>query len=53
MVGSVKPDHFEGEDLHPIVGRIPERYGQVDLPERYHLLSRHDAVERRLGRPNG
>ena len=42
----------KGEDLCPIVGRIPEGDGQVDLPDRYGLLSRHDAVERRLGRPD-
>jgi hypothetical protein len=49
MVGSVKSDHLEGEGLHPIVGRIPECCGQVDLPKRYRLLPRNDAVERCSG----
>jgi hypothetical protein len=37
MVGSVKYDHLEGEGLRPIVGWIPECYGQDDLPKRYCL----------------
>jgi hypothetical protein len=45
MVGSVNIDHLAGEGLHPIVGRIPEHHGQVDLPERY-------AIERCPGQPN-
>ena len=50
MVGSVEPNHFEGERLHPIVGRIPESDRQIDLPKWHGLLCRHDAVERRSGR---
>ena len=52
MVGPVEPDHLKGKGLRPIIGRIPEGDGQIDLPKWYGLLSRHDAVERRLGRPD-
>ena len=52
MVGSVEPNHFKGEGLCPIVGRRPEGDGQIDLPKWHGLLSRHDAVERRSGRPD-
>ena len=51
VVGSMEPDHLEGKGLHPIIGWIPEGDGQIDLPEWHGLLSRHDAVERRPGRP--
>ena len=47
MVGSMEPHHLEGEGLHPIIGRIPECDGQVDLPKWHGLLPGHDAVERR------
>ena len=39
VVGSVEPDHLEGKGLHPIIGRIPEGDGQIDLPKWYDLLS--------------
>ncbi|KAK8459837.1 hypothetical protein SEVIR_2G221866v4 [Setaria viridis] len=48
MIGSAEPHHLKGEDLLPVVGRGPESDGQVDLPERHRLFSRHDAVEWRL-----
>ena len=32
MEGSGEPDHLEGEGFHPIIGRIPEDNGQIDLP---------------------
>ena len=47
MVGSMEPNHFEGEGLCPIVGWTPEGDRQIDLPKRHGLLSRHDAMERR------
>ena len=50
MVGFVEPDHLEGKGLYPVIGRIPEDDGQIDLSKWYDLLSWHDAVERHLGR---
>ena len=50
MVGHVEPNHLEGKGLCPIIGRIPEGDGQVDLPKWDDLLSRYDAMERRPGR---
>ena len=50
MVGPVEPNHLNGKGLRPIIGRIPEGDGQIDLPKWYGLLSRHDAVERCSGR---
>ena len=47
MVCSMEPDHFEGKGLRPIIGRIPEGGGQIDLSKWHDLLSRHDAMERR------
>ena len=32
MVGSMEPNHLEGEGLYPIIGRILEGDGQIDLP---------------------
>ena len=32
MVGSMEPNHFEGEGLCPIVGWTPKGDGQIDLP---------------------
>ena len=52
MVDRGEPDYLEGEGLCPIVGRILEADRQVDLPDRYGLLSWHNAVERCLGRPD-
>ena len=52
VVDRGEPDFLEGEGLCPIVGRIPKGDGLVDISDRYGLLSRHDAVERRLGRPD-
>ena len=52
MVGSEEPDHLEGKGLHPIIGRVPEGDGQIDLPKWHGLLSRHDTVERHPGRPD-
>ena len=52
MVGFVEPNHFEGEGLRPIVGWTPKGDGQIDLPKWHDLLSRHDAMERRFGRPD-
>ena len=49
MVGSMEPNHFEGEGLRPIVGWSPEGDGQVDLPKWHGLLSRHDAMKGRFG----
>ena len=46
----MEPNHLEGKGLHPIIGRIPEGNGQIDLPKWHGLLSRHDVVERRSGR---
>ena len=48
MVGSVEPNHLEGKGLHPIIGRIPEGDGQIDLHKWHGLFSWHDAVERSL-----
>ena len=48
----MEPDHLEGKGLRPIIGRISEGDGQIDLPEWHGVLSRHDAVETCLGRPN-
>ena len=50
MVGSVEPDHLEGQGLRPIICWIPKGDGQIDLPKWHGLLSRHDAVERCPGR---
>ena len=50
MVGTVEPDHLKGKGLYPIIGRIPKGDRQIDLPKWHGLLSRHDAVERHLGR---
>ena len=47
MAGSVEPNHFKGEGLHPIVGQTPEGDGQIKLAKWQDLLSRHDAMERR------
>ena len=33
MVGSMEPDHLEGEGLRPIIGRIPKGDRQIDLPK--------------------
>ena len=52
VVGSMEPNHLEGKGLRPIIGRIPEGDGQIDLPKWHDLLSRHDAVERRPGWPD-
>ena len=52
MVGSRKLDHLEGEGFCPIIGWIPKGDGQIDLSMWHGLLSRHDAVERRPGRPD-
>ena len=52
MVGSMELDHLEGKGLHPIIGRIPEGDGQIDLPKWHDLLSRHDAVERHPDQPD-
>ena len=52
MVGSMEPDHLEVEGLHPIMGWIPKGDGQIDLPEWHGLHYRHDAMERRPGRPD-
>jgi len=38
--------HFKGQSLHPEVGAILESDGQVDMPDWYYLLPRHDAAER-------
>ena len=50
MVGSMETDHLEGKCLRPIIGRIPEGDGQIDLPKWHDLFSKHDAMERCLGR---
>ena len=52
MVGSMEPDHLEGKGLHPVIGRIPEGDGQIDLPKWHGLLLRHDVLERHPGRPD-
>ena len=52
MVGPVEPDDLEDKGLHPVIGRIPKGDGQINLPKWHGLLSRHDAVERRLRRPD-
>ena len=52
VVGSVEPNHFDGEGLRPIVGRRPKGDGQIDLPKWHDLLSKHDVVERCSDRPN-
>ena len=52
VVDQGEPNYLEGEGLCPIVGWIPEGDGQVDLPDWYGLLSQHDAVEKRPGRPD-
>ena len=48
----MESDHLEGNGLRPVIGRIPEGDGQIDLPERRGLLSTHDAVERHPGWPD-
>ena len=50
MVDRGEPDYLEGGGLYPIVGWIPKGDGQVNLPHRYGLLSRHNAMERRPSR---
>ena len=50
LVGTMEPNHFKGEGLHPIVGCTPKGDRKIDLPKWHGLLSRHDAMERRLGR---
>ena len=45
VVGSMEPDHLEGEGLCPIIGRIPKGDGQINLPKWHGLLSGHDAME--------
>ena len=52
MEGSMESDYLEGKGLYPIIGRIPEGDGQINLPKWHGLLSRHDAVERCPGRPD-
>ena len=45
-------DHLEGEGLCPIIGWTPKGDGQIELPKWQGLLSRHDTVKRRSGRPD-
>ena len=52
MVGPVEPDHLVDKGLYPIIGWISKGDGQIDLPERHGLLSRHDAMERRPSQPD-
>ena len=52
MVGPMEPDHLKGKGLRPIIDWILEGDRKIDLPKWHNLLSRHDAVERRLGRPD-
>ena len=49
MVGSMEPNHLEGEGLSPIIELIPKGNRQINLPEWHRLLPGHDAVERRSG----
>jgi hypothetical protein len=42
----MESNHFKGDGLHPKVGWIPKCDRQVDVPERFGLLPRHDAMER-------
>ena len=49
MVGLVEPDHLKCKGFRPIIGRIPEGDGQIDLPKWHGLLLGHDAMERRSG----
>jgi len=48
VVGALETHHLEGEGFLSEIGRIPECYGQVDLPERYRLLPWHEAMKRSL-----
>ena len=45
MVGSLEPDHLEHQGLLLVIGGVSKHHEQVDLPEQYCLLSRHDVVE--------
>ena len=49
MEGFEEPNHLEGEGFRPIIERIPDGNGQIDLPKWHGLLSGHDSVERCLG----
>ena len=49
MEGSGEPNHLKGESFSPIIELIPKGNGHIDLPERYGLFPRHDAVERCSG----
>jgi hypothetical protein len=53
MVCPREPHHFEGEGFCAEVSHVPERDGQIDLPEGERLDSRYDPVEwrRRPGFP--
>ena len=44
VIGSVEPNHFEGEGLRPIVGWSLEGDGQVNLSKWHGLLSRPRSV---------
>ena len=46
MIGSLEPNHLEGEDLLAVVGGSAEANGQVDAPEGSRAFPWHDAVER-------
>ena len=46
MVSAQEPYHLEYEGFFAKVPLRPERDGQIDLPEREHLHSRDDLVER-------
>ena len=46
MICTAEILHFEDQSLCPEVGAIPESDGQVDMPDWYCVLPRHDAAER-------
>ena len=52
MVGPVESDHLEGKGLCPVIGQIPEGDEQINLLKWHGLLSWHDAMEGRPGRPD-
>jgi hypothetical protein len=51
MVRPREPHHFEGEGFYAEVSHVPERDGQIDLPEGKRLDSRYDPMEWRHRRP--
>jgi hypothetical protein len=47
-----EPHHFEGEGFHANVSQVPERDGQIVLPDRESFHSQDDPIERCGRRPH-